>query len=174
MEALKYGAKFRNEERHCQELGISTLSSIYVNSQRDPKKGEPSKPSDFFYFREIPEEERINPVAADAFFSLVSEAIIPQWCVSMAPVDKLRAARAEGTVPSKNRAWTRKGILLIMPRIVNDLVIAPLAFVNGVEGKLGVIDIDSGMAREIFVSNPKREQWWQIDAEFQVLIGADL
>lgn len=172
LEALKYGARFKKEDLHSQELGISTLSSIYVNSNRDPKKGEPVAPRDFFYFYDVPEEERINPVAADCYFSLVSDGIIPQWCVSISPVDRLRAARAEGTVPTKNRAWIRKGVLLLMPKITGLTVVAPLAFVNGVEGKIDIIDVDSGMTHSIFIPNPSCEQWWQIDAEFQLLIGA--
>ncbi|MHC5823988.1 MAG: hypothetical protein ACYT04_51170, partial [Nostoc sp.] len=74
---------------HLAELGIATLTSCFVNSNRDPKS-EPAKPTDFFYFTPADDEgDRINSTAANAFFALADAGLLPGWCVAIAPLDKL-------------------------------------------------------------------------------------
>ena len=43
------------------------LTSVLVNVNRDPKKGEPAKPSDFFYFDLKNDGPRIPSSCADTF-----------------------------------------------------------------------------------------------------------
>lgn len=172
MDAIAANAKLRIEELHLGELGISTLSSIFVNANRDPKKGEPAKPSDFFYFTpQLDESEKISAIACSTFFSLISDEKMPSWAVSIAPVDKLRSNKSSKCAIPQCRAWMRKGVMLIAPIVQGDKAIAPLALIDGVEGQISVIDIDTGTAREIFVANAKKEVYWAVNVEFQ-LIGS--
>ncbi|MGL5923090.1 hypothetical protein [Chroococcidiopsis sp.] len=171
MDAIAANAKLRTEELHLGELGISTLSSIFVNANRDPKKGEPAKPSDFFYFTpQVDEREKISAIASNTFFALVEDEKMPSWAVALAPIDRIRKSKNGNDVP-KCRAWMRKGVMLIAPQIKGDKAIAPLALIDGVEGQVSVIDIDTGTARDIFVANAKNEAYWAINVEFQ-LIGS--
>lgn len=169
LQALSIGAKFQREQSHLDELGIATLTAVLVNCNRDPKKSEPAKPSDFWYFTPQDEQEpRLDAVAADAFFSLVQSERMPSWCVAIAPVDRLREVRANGPVP-KCRAWVKKGVLLITPRIEDGVVKVPLAIVDGVAGSTSVIDVDSGATRQVIIPNDKGEAFWVADAEFQLV-----
>lgn len=164
------GAKLRQEELHLQELGIATLSSIFVNANRDPKKGEPAKPSDFFYFKPIEDSKKISAIAADTFFSLVAEERMPSWAVSLAPVEKLRQYRANVTPPS-TKAWVKRGVMLIAPQLNGTKVKVPLALVDGVSGAISLIDIDAGVAYKVLIENPKNESYWASDVEFDILGG---
>ena len=150
-----------------QELGIATLSSIFVNTNRDPKKGEPCKPSDFFYFKSIDEFEKINPKAADTFFSLLNEGKMPSWAVSIAPVDELRTSRANLS-PATPRAWIKRGVMLIAPVLNSDSVFVPLALVDGVSGAIPLIDVDAGTVYNVSIDNPKEESYWATDIEFDI------
>lgn len=167
------GEELRREELHLQELGIATLTSVYCNSQIDTKKQEPIKPNAFFYFAPgDPEQVQIDGVAADVFFSLVKDSKLPQWALSICPLDRLRSSRIEGSAPQKNRAWMKRGVLLLLPRIVGTRVIAPLAIVDGVDGAVPVIDIDSGAARQVLVPNAKKERFWICDYELEITGGS--
>ncbi|MGL4618747.1 MAG: hypothetical protein ACRCZS_06765 [Chroococcidiopsis sp.] len=169
MDAISVNSKLRTEELHLSELGISTLSSILVNVNRDPKKGEPALPRDFFYFTpQVEEGEKISAIAADSFFALVEDEKMPSWSVAIAPIDKLRAGKKGGEIP-KCRAWMRKGVMLIAPTIKGDKATSPLALIDGIEGQVSVIDIDTGTAREIFVANAKKEVYWAVNVEFQLV-----
>ena len=95
---------------------------------------------------------------------------MPSWAVAIAPIDKLRTNKKGGEVPTC-RAWMRKGVMLVAPQIKGDKAIAPLALIDGIKGQVSVIDIDTGTAREIFVANAKKETYWAVNVEFQ-LIGS--
>lgn len=168
MDALKYGSKLQQEQLHLAELGISTLTACFVNSNRDPKKGESAKPSDFWYFTPKDDGDKLDPVAADTFFNLVSDEKMPSWALGIAPVDKLRSSRGNGSIPSL-RAWRSAGVLLIAPKISGGYLKVPLALVDGVEGKVSVIDADSGVCSSVFIPNAKKETFWQADVEFQLV-----
>lgn len=171
MDAIAKNSKLRTEELHLGELGISTLTSIFWNANRDPKKGEPVKASDFWHFPpQLDKSERISGIACDTFFSLVEDEKMPSWAVAIAPIDLLRQGKKNGEI-AKCRAWMRKGVLLVSPQIKGDKVLAPLALVDGIEGQIAVIDSDTGTAREIFVANAKKDTYWATDVEFQ-LIGS--
>lgn len=170
MDALKYGSKFQQEQLHLAELGISTLTACFVNSNRDPKSGSPAKPSDFWYF--TPKDgdgDKLDPVAADTFFSLVSDEKMPSWALAIAPVDKLRSSRVNGVIP-KSRVWMRRGVILIAPKISNGVVKVSLALVDGIEGRVAVIDADSGVVAKVFIPNAKKETFWQADVEFELVV----
>lgn len=155
---------------HLQELGIATLSSIFVNANSDPKKGEPAKPSDFFYFKPQDDSEKISAIASDTFFSLVAEEKMPSWAVSLAPVEKLRIARANGS-PASTRAWIKRGIMLIDPHVVGTVVQVPLALIDGVGGDLSLIDIDTGTTYKVRLDNPKAQSYWATDVELELTGG---
>ncbi|WP_375496157.1 hypothetical protein [uncultured Nostoc sp.] len=158
MQALHYGAKLHREELHLQELGIATLTSCFVNSNRDPKS-EAAKPSDFFYFTPAEDEgERISSVAANAFFALADSGKLPGWVVALAPVDKL--AKSRDSSPVDPVVWVGEGLVLIMPNVEDGLVRFPLGFVDGVSGK---VETTGGIVRV-----PQLGNVWMLDAEFAV------
>ena len=142
-----------------------------MNANRDPKKGEPAKASDFFYFTpQVEESEKISAIACNTFFSLIADDKIPSWAVAIAPVDKLRSSRINGDIP-KCRAWMSKGVLLIAPVITGDKLLVPLAIIEAATGQVSVIDVDTGTAREVFIANPKHDTYWAINVEIQ-LVGS--
>lgn len=141
-----------------------------MNANRDTKKGEPAKPSDFFYFKPIDDGEKISAVAADTFFSLVAEERMPSWAVSLAPVDKLRQHRANGN-PASTKAWVKRGVMLIAPKLEGTKVKAGLALVDGVSGAISLIDIDAGVAYKVLIENPNSDSYWASDVEFDILGG---
>lgn len=149
------------------ELGIATLTAVFCNANRDPNKGEPAKPADFFYF--LPQEEsvRLDAIASDTFFALVTDLRLPSWVVEIAPVEQLRTSRAFGPVP-ETRAWMCEGVLLLLPRIEEDKVKTPLAIVDGAAGLCPVIDIDGGSVHQIVVPNEREESYWVTDFEFEL------
>lgn len=156
MSALHYGAKLHREELHLAELGIATLTSCFVNSNRDPKS-EAAKPSDFFYFTPADDDgERISSTAANAFFALADAGKLPGWCVAIAPVDKL--AKSRNSDPCIPVVWIGEGLVLLMPVVDNGLVRFPLGFVDGVNGEVAT---DGGV-----VKVPELGQVWVLDGEF--------
>ena len=97
-QALEYGHRFYKEDKHCSELGIATLTSYFVNANKDPKKGTRVAPSDFFFFK--PEgTSDINPDVAATFFSLVGDGLVPDWCVALAPIKEFGVLRDRGRIP---------------------------------------------------------------------------
>lgn len=172
MDAIAANSKLKQEDLHLGELGISTLSSIFVNTNRDPKKGEPAKASDFFYFTpQLEEGEKISAIACSSFFSLIDDEKMPSWGVAIAPVEAIRKSKNDTNLIASPRAWMKKGVILIAPKIQGDKLISPLVLVDGIEGQVTVIDVDTGTAREIFVANLKKETYWATNVEFQ-LIGS--
>ncbi len=158
MQALHYGAKLHREELHLAELGIATLTSCFVNSNRDPKS-EAAKPSDFFYFTPADDEGMsINSDAANAFFALADAGKLPGWCVAIAPVDKL--AKSRNSSPCTPVIWVGEGLVLIQPVVDDGLVRFPLSFVDGVSG---AIVTDGGV-----VQVPVLGEAWVLDGEFAV------
>ncbi|WP_375494906.1 hypothetical protein [uncultured Nostoc sp.] len=169
------------------ELGIATLTSCFVNSNRDPKS-EAAKPSDFFYFTPANDEgDRINSDAANAFFALADAGKLPGWCVAQAPVDKLAKSRnGDQCIPV---VWIGEGLVLLQPVVdvsasgsdagASGLVRFPLGFVDGVSG---VIATDGGVVSQcglgvspsgatgepVRVKVPVLGEAWLLDGEFAV------
>ncbi|MCC5640351.1 hypothetical protein LC593_31865 [Nostoc sp. CHAB 5844] len=158
---------------HLQELGIATLTSCFVNSNRDPKKGEPAKPSDFFYFTPATDKDtKISAAAANAFFALADAGKLPGWCVAQAPVDKLLKAKtseqcglggfrrgATAEDPIKPLVWIGEGLVLFQPRVEDGVVRFPLGFVD----TSGEVETSGGVVRV-----PELGNVWMIDGEFAV------
>lgn len=168
LQALEHGAKLQMEVLHHQELGIATLTSCFINANRDPKKGEPSKASDFFYFKPQSKTIKVSSQACDIFFALTKANKMPPWVVAIAPMDVLRANKGNGKpLPGRVRAWMGDGVLLIMPTIENGMVRSPIAFVSGKRhGDLSLRDVDSGTVFR--VQFPPGERRWVKEAEFAI------
>lgn len=165
LQAIEFGQKLTTEKLHHQELGISTLSALFVNANRDPKKGQPAKPADFFYFATGKDSGvRIPSKVADVFFSLSNDGLLPPWVLGIAPIDLLRKCRGNST-PGKPRAWIGDDILLILPRIEDEQVIAPLAITNRATGVCKLTDVDTGT--EFYISLPAPQTAWILDAELE-------
>lgn len=157
---MHYGAKLHREELHLAELGIATLTSCFVNSNRDPKS-EAAKPSDFFYFTAADDEgERISSAAANAFFALADAGKLPGWCVAIAPIDKLSKSR--NGIAVNPSAWIGEGLVLLQPIADDGLVRFQLGFVDGVSG---AIVTDGGV-----VKVPELGQVWILDGEFALTL----
>jgi hypothetical protein len=129
LQSLHYGAKIAREELHLQELGISTLTACFVNSNRDPKKGEAAKPSDFFYFNLQEDAINISASAANAFFSLADAGLLPNWAVALAPIEKLVSARNHHAPPAL-RAIISDSLVIICPHVDGEIIRGALAFTN--------------------------------------------
>ena len=156
------------EELHLAELGIATLTSCFVNANRDPKSS-PAKPKDFFYF-DKPEGSdgvKISSSCANAFFSLVKDELMPAWVVALAPIEKLNAAR-NGDRVSKPRAWIGEGVLLLLPRVNEEKVEFTLGFVNEAVGSVEVRDVDAGVT--FVLELPENgDSMWILDGEFNII-----
>ena len=152
-----------------QELGVATLNALFVNANRDPNKSQPAKAQDFCYFKPDTETKVVVPsTAAEAFFSLVKESRMPEWVMSIAPLDQLRGAVKDGTGKvTRPRAWIGPDILLLKPRLEGSQIKAPVALVNGAVGVACLIDIDSGAAYTIEL--PDEPPRWTLEAEFTLL-----
>lgn len=153
---MHHGAKLHREELHLTELGIATLTSCFVNSNRDPKKGEAAKPSDFFYFAPAENEDiRISASVANAFFALADAEKLPGWCVAIAPVDKLLKSR--NGVADNPSVWVGEGLVLINPVVKDGFVRFPLGFVQS----NGDIETDGGVVKVGAIG-----ECWILDGEF--------
>jgi hypothetical protein len=152
---------------HLQELGIATLTSCFVNANRD-SKSDPAKPKDFYYFQAQQEVDRIviPAIACDTFFALIKDGKMPGWVVPLVPVDKLEAGRKRGEV-GKPRAWVGEGVILIAPRVQGEQVIAAIAVTEAVEGTVTLTDVDTDETFEIEIP-PNTEHCWILDADFNL------
>ncbi|MBD2095642.1 hypothetical protein H6F90_10795 [Trichocoleus sp. FACHB-591] len=150
-----------------KELGIATLTSCFINANRD-SKADAAKPSDFYYFQIREESDRISipAIACDTFFALIKDGLLPGWVVPLVPVDKLEAGRKRGEV-GKPRAWVGEGVILIAPKIEGGQVIAAIAVTEAVEGTVEVMDVDSGETFEIVIPDGT-EHCWILDADFNL------
>lgn len=116
-QALEYGHKFYKEKLHCQELGIATLTSYFVNANKDPKKGSRVTPADFFFFQPDASTD-IAPDVATTFFSLIDDKMVPPWVVSLIPVKSFTQIRSRGNI-TKPRALVgiEANVFIISPKI---------------------------------------------------------
>lgn len=164
LQALHWGSKLHQEELHLAELGISTLSALFVNANRDPSKGKAAEATDFHYFKS--REYAIASETADAFFSLAKDGVIPDWVMGLAPIDKLREAKGDGTY-SKPRAWIGDGVMLVCPRVRGDVVECQVAIVEHEGGVVDLKDPDSGKHWAIELA--EGEARWVLDAKFDLI-----
>lgn len=98
---------------------MATLTSYFVNANKDPKKGSGVTPSDFFYFKPDTSSD-ISPDVAATFFSLVKDGIAPNWAVSLLPIKEFVSLKDRGRIVRK-RAFIGVdcNILVICPSVVN-------------------------------------------------------
>lgn len=153
------------------ELGIAQLCALFVNANRDSRKGEPAKAKDFCHFTPKDAEIKLNGAACDAFFSLAPDEKMPAWALALAPIDKLKQQRKNRPAPMP-RAWAGEDeVLLILPRVKGDRAVCSLAFVGeNVSGLVTLADVDSGT--EFAIEVPAGEPRWIVDAEFEVAGGS--
>lgn len=118
-QALEYGHRFYKEDLHYQELGMATLTSYFVNANKDPKKGSGVTPSDFFYFKPDASSD-IDPDVAATFFSLVKDQVAPNWTVPLIPIKELIALKDKGRI-AKRRAFVGVdcNVFILCPSVVN-------------------------------------------------------
>jgi hypothetical protein len=97
---------------------MATLTSYFVNANKDPKKGSGVTPSDFFYFKPDATSD-ISPDVATTFFSLAKDGALSNWVTGLLPVKELAALKDKGRV-AKRRAFIGVdcNVLVICPAIV--------------------------------------------------------
>jgi hypothetical protein len=153
------------EELHLAELGIATLTSCFINANRDPKSTA-AKPSDFFYFNSTDEQIQIPSMCANAFFALADAGLLPNWVVAIAPIDKLKSVQDDTRVIAP-RAWVGDGVVLMLPRVDGETVRFGIGFQDLPEnfpgGTVVVRDVDSGEERAIALDGGGAE--WILDGE---------
>jgi hypothetical protein len=164
LSALDYGAKFQKSDLHLDELGIASLCALFVNANRDPKKGNPAKPSDFYRFAD--NDDKLAAHACDAFFSLVADKLLPSWALAIAPLEELRSQRKFDSFP-RPRVWLADGVMLICPHFSGDRVFAPLALIEHSGGIARVSDPDNDKIYDVLLeSTPEGEcAYWEKDFE---------
>lgn len=96
---------------------MATLTSYFVNANKDPKKGSKVSPSDFFFFKPDNSTD-INPDVATTFFSLLDDKLVPTWVVQYIPLKEFVNIRPRGSI-SKPRAFIgdTDNILIISPKL---------------------------------------------------------
>ena len=97
---------------------MATLTSYFVNANRDPKKGSGVTPSDFFYFKPDSSSD-ISPDVATTFFSLVKDQLLSNWAVGVLPIKELSALKDKGRI-AKSRAFVGVdcNILVLCPLVM--------------------------------------------------------
>lgn len=166
MQAYEWAEKLERDRLHKEELGIASLSALFANSNRDPKKSDPFKPEQFCFWKPATEAaQSIAPSACDAYFSLIKDNVMPAWVVPLSPIEQLKAGQTGARV-SRPRAWIGEGVLLLMPRISGKVVTAQFALIDGAQGVVDVRDVDSGKWYAIDVP---AEDCWELEAEFPLL-----
>jgi hypothetical protein len=150
---------------HLAELGIATLTSCFINANRDPKSS-PAKPSDFFYFNSTDEQIQIPSMCANAFFALADAGLLPSWVVAIAPIDKLKSVQDDTRVIAP-RAWVGDGVVLMLPRLDGETVKFSLGFQDLPEnfpgGSVVVHDVDTGEEKAIALTSGGTK--WILDGE---------
>lgn len=155
-QALDYGQNFKRQDAHLLELGTATLTSCFVNANRDPKKGSPAKPSDFFYFSN---SNPINSAIADSFFSLIKDKLMPSWVVYASPIDVLKQSKGVSH-PKKNRCLVGDGVAIFCPVIEDDEIYSDFVVFNECgTGWRSVTDTDSGKQYEVFAIPDYEQQY---------------
>jgi hypothetical protein len=145
-----------------KELGIATLTSQFFNANRDPKKGEPAKPSDFFYFQSQEEDGiHISAYVANTFFALTEQGKLPGWAVAIAPLERLLKAKDNSKIRNP-QAWIGKNLVLICPTVKDGLVEFPLGFVD--DTPEGEFKVNSGY----LVKVPRYNSSWILNGKFAV------
>jgi hypothetical protein len=155
LQAIEYGSKLNEEEYHYQELGVSTLSSILVNVNKD-SKSKPAKPDDFQYFMRQ-SRSMFDSTICDCFDSIARDRLMPEWVLEYTPVellDELLKNRKYNTVRGC-RMLLSEAIVIFSPEIRGDRVEIPLGVMGELEnGVYEFSDVDSGAKWLINIEMP--------------------
>ena len=80
--AFEKAVKAKQADYHAIESPIALLTSVYSNSNRDPKKKrEPYKMEDFFLYQNREDRNIPSAVFGSAGMELVKQRIFPQWAL---------------------------------------------------------------------------------------------
>lgn len=174
LQAVEHGSKLKTEELHQLELGTATLTSCFVNANRDPSKGQPAKPSDFCYFKTDDKDATIPGVAADTFFHLIKLDLLPHWAMDLAPMDKLQAAKTQGRNIPQFYALVGHRILLICPTVSNGRLYAKFALVDGIKGRVTVRSPEPdpkapGANKNYVIELPDKDRRWVLKFEAPIV-----
>lgn len=156
---MEYGQRFYKEDKHYSELGIATLTSYFVNANKDPKKGKKVSPSDFFFFK--PEDiTDILPDVATTFFSLASDRNLPDWSVPLVPLQDFLNLRARGKIARLRALIHQEYCVIICPEISDTHIFAGFILFNHVPvaeyPKLTLTNPDTGGTIEIITPQPEK------------------
>lgn len=159
LQAIEYGSKLDEERLHLEELGISTLSSIMVNINRDPKS-KPAEPHDFQYFMRG-DRSIFDSTICDCFDSIARDRLMPDWALEYIPqnlTDELLKNRKFNPVRGV-RMLLGDSIAIFSPQFKGDKVDVPLGVMGAiVNGIYNVIDVDSGEKFIISIEMPAESE----------------
>ena len=80
--AYERASKAKRREHHINESPIALLTSVYSNSNRDPKKKrEPYKMEDFFLFQDAEDRDIPSAQYGSAAMELIKNRSFPQWAL---------------------------------------------------------------------------------------------
>lgn len=173
LQAVEENRRLEQEHLHLQELGISTLSALYVNSQSDPKKSQRATPRDFQYFAAAEIDVEVPSTIADSFFSLITDEVLPGWALAIVPLPSLRKAK-RGLPVSRPRALVGDGVLLLLPQVAGEAILCGMAVLDGggVSNVVSVHDIDNPETT-FLITLPDGERQWILNAELNLSAKAE-
>ena len=119
MEAYVEGSKRQNQYLHQTEAPVALLSSLFANSNRDPKKQrKPYSMEDFFLYK--PRDDRNIPMASygAAVMKMIELGTFPRWAYCFYKDFK---AAASGPAPAR-LALMHEYAVLVAPEIGDETV----------------------------------------------------
>jgi len=112
--AVKNGLKEYRQKLHDYERPIALMSSIYVNSQKDPKKRDkPNTYLDFSFYRPLQDGDAPSGYNGSAYMELIRRKQLPYWALFC--YKSLSASAVEGYVPD-NVALLAEDAILLHPK----------------------------------------------------------
>ena len=82
LSAYEKGQKNQNRKQHMDEAPVSLLTSVFANSNRDPKKKRtPYKMDDFFLYQSKEDRNIPSAVFGSAAMELIKMKMFPKWAL---------------------------------------------------------------------------------------------
>lgn len=79
IQSVAKGVEDRHTDLHNMERPVALLSSIYVNSQRDPKKNKAASWMDFCFYKPRNDGNSANVENGSAMMALAKKGFLPAW-----------------------------------------------------------------------------------------------
>ena len=138
------------EDLHNRELPVALLTSVYANSQRNPKtQKKPFDLMDFCVFSDADAEDAPAQAAAAAYMKLASDGDLPSWALFCFKDMKYRA---KGKAPALV-ALSGEDAILLAPEEINGSYFGLLIAAESASEQKRKLTLPSG--RAVWVQLPK-------------------